>query len=151
MTAVMPDRRATAGTATIASLRMLVARRPRNPALRYQLAHAHAAAGQLPEALHAYEDALAEGPTHELLHRCLLEYAGMLAVLGEHSHSLQIYAELRRRFPLAPEPTLLDVFSLHRDGRANEAFATLLSIAAATHGPTDAEHFRAAFLRALAN
>lgn len=113
-------------TPTIAALRPIYERHPRNARVLYELAGAYDTAGEEEQAVGLYERAMAEGLDGDLLRRCYLQYGSTLRNLDRIDESVEVFERARKQFPDSIALGVFEALTLHAAGLKNSALGRLL-------------------------
>ncbi len=140
---------------TIEAVLCLHAAHPENARVLYEVAGAYDTAGQEQVAQGFYERALEAGLEGDLLRRCYVQYGSTLRNVGEFGKSRDVFAAARKKFPDSPALAVFEAITFHAEGRANEAFASLLELTVDYVESSDIDRYKsaisgnAAYIRSL--
>ena len=122
----------------------LAARFPDDPRLAFEHASALDAAGREVDAVPLYERALADGLREPYRHRCQVQLASSLRVLGRHRDAVTVVEEVATAYPDSLGVAAIRALVHHDAGDPTGALAGLLGAVAATSADPDVARYRAA-------
>lgn len=123
---------------------LLAARDPDDPRLVFEQASAFDAAGREVDAVPLYERALAGGLREPYRHRCQVQLASSLRVLGRHREAVTVVEEAATAYPDSLGVAAIRALVHHDAGDPTGALARLLEAVAATSADPDVARYRAA-------
>lgn len=122
----------------------LHAAHPRDARVTYEYASALDHAGELADAVPHYETALAAGLHEPFTHRCRIQLASSLRVLGRPSDALAQLDEVLAHHPDSVGARSFRALVLRDLGRSAEAVSELLDVITSTSTDADVEYYRRA-------
>ena len=140
-------------TARIAAGDELGERHPGDPRVLYERGGTFDSAGRPAEAVPLYQAALEGGLREPFRHRCQVQLASSLRVLGEPEKALAVIEEAAAAYPDSIGVAAFHALVRHDTGDPSGALAGLVATLAATSADPDVERYRrslAAYARTLA-
>jgi cyanophycin synthetase len=130
----------------IAAGAALAERYPHDARVLYERGGTFDSAGREAEAVPLYEAALEAGLREPFRHRCQVQLASSLRVLGEPERAVAVIEAAARAYPDSLGVAAFRALVRHDTGERTEALAGLLTTVAATSADADVERYRRAIL-----